>query len=260
MTGRIPIRARGLGALPVPGWTDEYAWVGTIAYDDLPRALNPTDGAIVTANNRVTDAGYPYHLGSDWNRGLRAARIAQMLSAQNAVSIADCCAVQDDALVTYAHGILRNLEAVIPKDRRAAEAVEILRRWDRRCPAPTPWCLPCGYAPGAGFGDELGATCSIGTCSTHRCRCSMPWTTPSTVKERLGATILWAWSCARSSRGRSTAPWTSGSRLGPSVRAWRWGGSTGVHHPTMGRAGIEPWKLVMQAWRRVRMIRSERLL
>jgi penicillin amidase len=248
MTGRIPIRARGLGALPVPGWTDEYAWVGTIAYDDLPRALNPTDGAIVTANNRVTDAGYPYHLGSDWNRGLRAARIAQMLSAQNAVSIADCCAVQDDALVTYAHGILRNLEAVIPKDRRAAEAVEILRRWDRRADAdavaPAVFAVWHMHLVREVFGDELGDD----VLDRYLFNASVP------VLDALdnalnGEGAAWCDDvrtpgmerCAQIvARAFDRAVDELTDRLGPSVRAWRWGRLHQVTfiHPTMGRAGV----------------------
>lgn len=248
MTGRIPIRARGLGALPVPGWTDEYAWVGTIAYDDLPRALNPTDGAIVTANNRVTDAGYPYHLGSDWNRGLRAARIAQMLSARNAVSIADCCAVQDDALVTYAHGILRNLEAVIPKDRRAAEAVEILRRWDRRADAdavaPAVFAVWHMHLVREVFGDELGDD----VLDRYLFNASVP------VLDALdnalnGEGAAWCDDvrtpgmerCAQIvARAFDRAVDELTDRLGPSVRAWRWGRLHQVTfiHPTMGRAGV----------------------
>ncbi|MCS6906726.1 MAG: penicillin acylase family protein, partial [Anaerolineales bacterium] len=59
MPGRIPIRAKGDGRLPVPGWTDEYEWVGYIPFEELPYALNPPQGYIVTANNRVPSADYP---------------------------------------------------------------------------------------------------------------------------------------------------------------------------------------------------------
>src|SRR5205814_6630089 len=41
LAGRVPIRARGIGLAPVPGWTGEHEWTGTIPFDELPRAYNP---------------------------------------------------------------------------------------------------------------------------------------------------------------------------------------------------------------------------
>ena len=52
MTGNVPIRSRGDGAVPVPG-TGEYEWTGYIPFDKLPSRFNPQDGFIVTANNAV---------------------------------------------------------------------------------------------------------------------------------------------------------------------------------------------------------------
>ncbi|MBN2116393.1 MAG: penicillin acylase family protein [Anaerolineales bacterium] len=52
MPGDIPIRAKGDGTVPVPGWTDEYEWTGFVPFEELPYTLNPVEGYIVTANNR----------------------------------------------------------------------------------------------------------------------------------------------------------------------------------------------------------------
>src|SRR5688572_18614518 len=41
MPGDIPIRARGDGTVPVPGWTDEYEWTGFIPFDEAPYTFNP---------------------------------------------------------------------------------------------------------------------------------------------------------------------------------------------------------------------------
>ena len=60
--GNIPIRLSGHnGDYPVPGWTDEYEWQGYIPFDQLPNAYNPPEGYIVSANNAVVGANYPYH-------------------------------------------------------------------------------------------------------------------------------------------------------------------------------------------------------
>jgi penicillin amidase len=78
--GLIPIRAEGHdGMLPVPGWTGEYEWQGYIPFEDLPFAFNPAEGYIVTANNAVVGASYPYSITRQWNQGFRAQRIVDLL-------------------------------------------------------------------------------------------------------------------------------------------------------------------------------------
>ncbi len=57
--GRIPARNPGhTGLLPVPGWTDEYEWLGYIEYDLLPRIWNPERGYVATANQAVVPPAY----------------------------------------------------------------------------------------------------------------------------------------------------------------------------------------------------------
>ncbi len=77
--GDIPIRASGDGRLPVPGWTGEYEWTGIIPHAEMPHALDPAEGLVVTANNRIVGDGYPYPLQAEWLAGYRAIRIRQLL-------------------------------------------------------------------------------------------------------------------------------------------------------------------------------------
>jgi penicillin G amidase len=58
MPGKIPMRRQGDGRYPVPGWNDDYEWLGYIDFEKLPFAFNPEPGYIVTANNPVVDASY----------------------------------------------------------------------------------------------------------------------------------------------------------------------------------------------------------
>ena len=39
MPGDVPIRKKGDGRFPVPGWTGEYDWTGFIPFDQLPYTL-----------------------------------------------------------------------------------------------------------------------------------------------------------------------------------------------------------------------------
>ena len=57
--GRIPVRSRVNGWLPVPGWTGEHEWQGDIPFEELPVSINPQEGYIATANNRPVGEDYP---------------------------------------------------------------------------------------------------------------------------------------------------------------------------------------------------------
>jgi penicillin amidase len=130
--GRIPIRASGDGSMPVPGWTGEYEWVGYIPFDELPRAFNPPEGYIVTANNAVVGPDYPYFLGMDWAPGYRARRIVELIEADPSLSLEDLQAIQGDSSPVYAQEILLYVRALSSDDARLAEALDLLRAWDGR--------------------------------------------------------------------------------------------------------------------------------
>ncbi len=54
--GTVPIRRKGDGWMPVPGWTGEYDWTGFIPFAALPSGLNPPSGHFVSANNKIVPA------------------------------------------------------------------------------------------------------------------------------------------------------------------------------------------------------------
>ncbi len=104
--GKIPIRENWDGRLPVPGWTDEYEWVGYVPFDELPSVYNPEEGYIVTANNPVVDDSYPYLLTTDWNYGDRAYRIVEMIEADSSIDLIDVGLMQFDNYNRHAERIL----------------------------------------------------------------------------------------------------------------------------------------------------------
>ena len=79
LAGRIPLRKKGQGRLPVPGWTSEYGWSSYIPYQALPHFSNPPQEFIVSANNRVFDVNYPIPIDLEPITGDRAQRISEML-------------------------------------------------------------------------------------------------------------------------------------------------------------------------------------
>ncbi len=83
MSGKMPIRPRGIsGMVPLPGWEPANDWQGFYAPEDLPRALNPSQGFLATANHDLNYLGkvHPINLCM---ASYRADRISAILSAQD---------------------------------------------------------------------------------------------------------------------------------------------------------------------------------
>lgn len=128
--GRIPVRAKGDGSVPVPGWNDEYAWAGWIPFEELPHAYNPNSGYIITANNRVTPDDYPYFITYDWAAPYRAQRIVELLSAKNGLTVDDFARIQADQRSAQAQELLPVLLSIAPETDEQRRALELLRSWD----------------------------------------------------------------------------------------------------------------------------------
>jgi penicillin amidase len=130
--GKIPIRASGDGSMPVPGWTGEYEWVNYIPFDELPRAFNPPEGYIITANHAVVGKDFPYFLSMDWSPGYRARRLQELIEEDPSLSLEDMQLIQADSSPVYAQDILPYLTSLNPSDTRATQALNLLRDWDGR--------------------------------------------------------------------------------------------------------------------------------
>ena len=130
LPGRIPIRARGDGTVPVPGWTGEYEWADAIPFERLPWALNPPSGYILTANNRIVPAGYPYLLSHEWDPGFRARRIEALLAPLRRATVADMQGMQLDLMSLPGRETVRALGDLRIAEEPAAGLLADLRGWD----------------------------------------------------------------------------------------------------------------------------------
>jgi penicillin amidase len=134
MAARVPTRKKGHGEVPVPGDTDDYEWTGYIPFDQLPQALNPDSGLIVTANARVVGPNYKPYLTDRWEEPYRTARIYDLLHDKTNLRPIDMLTVETDAY-SYAHFFLAEqisvaAKTVQPKDPRAKKLVDALKDWN----------------------------------------------------------------------------------------------------------------------------------
>jgi penicillin amidase len=132
--GAIPLRAQGDGRLPVPGWTGEWEWTGTIPPDENPHALDPAAGFVVTANNRIVGDEYLHPLPGEWAPGYRAARIRELLARGSRHDAASFGRIHADRLSAPGRALAALARAgrlpPLPDEPLAATARDVLAIWD----------------------------------------------------------------------------------------------------------------------------------
>ncbi len=129
--GRYPIRAQDhIGLYPAPG-DGSYDWKGSVPFDEVPRALNPEKGLIVTANNKVTPEGYPYDLSLEWAEPYRAERIEELIEAAgDDLTAEDMARIQRDQRSSLFRDLRPILERVEPRSEEARGWRGRLLAWD----------------------------------------------------------------------------------------------------------------------------------
>ncbi len=130
--GWVPIRAKGHGMAPVPGWTGEYEWQGYLPLDEWPQAYNPDSGWLATANNLVVGADYPHFLSADLENPCRAHQIVGLITSKANLSAQDFARFQCDTYSAQAERFVRHLLALEPRSDRERRAQSYLKNWDRR--------------------------------------------------------------------------------------------------------------------------------
>jgi len=142
MAARVPLRKKGHGEIPVPGDSDDYEWTGYIPFEQLPQALNPDSGLIVTANARVVGPGYKPYLTDRWEEPYRTARIYELLRDKGGLRPEDMLKVETDTY-SYPHAFLADQlsaasKTAQPKDGRTKKLIEGLKDWNGIADADSP--------------------------------------------------------------------------------------------------------------------------
>jgi penicillin amidase len=132
--GRVPVRRRGHGQVPVPGDSGAFDWVGALPFERLPQATNPASGVLATANNRVVSDDYPDYISERWVGYGRVARIYQLLEQERKFTPEDFLRIQGDIVSLPDRFLAAQLRAAgsslaqHPPDR--AQALAALEEWD----------------------------------------------------------------------------------------------------------------------------------
>lgn len=137
--GRFPRRPwAGRGPVILDGASPEHAWQGYLSWAEHPRAVDPPEGFLATANNRVAAEAPPTIACGFWEPPYRAARISGLLLECPKATAEDMARIQTDIHSLQAAGILARL--VRPTagklcDAGAKQAASLLMQWDLRMTA-----------------------------------------------------------------------------------------------------------------------------
>lgn len=237
---RVPIRKAGDGTLPVPGWTGDYDWVGYVPYDELPQRVDPPDGRIINANNKLVGADYSHFMTAHWFGPQRAARILDRLDAlSRPASVEAMTTIQLDDTSRDALALLPHL--VEATDELPAEARSLFTDWDGSMAADSAapllyhaWRRSLGRLT---FADELGPDFGDFRPSARL------------LKEVFLSGAIWCddtrttarESCAQISARAMREAWAELSAdYGADPSAWRWGEAhvAAFRHPIWSRVPL----------------------
>ncbi|MGY0232879.1 penicillin acylase family protein [Longispora urticae] len=239
--GRVPVRGKGDGRYPAPGWDSGYDWKAFIPFAELPNEYNPERGYVVTANQAVVGAAYPRLLTRDWAFGYRSQRITDLLVGSGKLDAAAIGRIQFDNRNGGAEALVPALLAV----PGSSPARDLLKGWDFQQPAdsaPAAFYNATWRALMARLFDELGKDHPANggerffevTRNLLADPASTWWDDKRTPKVESQQDILAA--------ALADAERELRSRLGSDPKVWKWGDlhTLTLTNQTFGKSGIGP--------------------
>lgn len=158
--GRVPIRRRGDGSVPLPVTDGSDAWGGFIPWQQMPGALNPARGWAGNANHRTLPADYPYAYSTYFAASWRYRRMLELLDAPGRLGAADHWRFMHDTRNVMAAAIAPVMAAALHAHADTRELGDLLAGWnhddDPELVAPTIFQAVYRQFAMLTFRDELG--------------------------------------------------------------------------------------------------------
>jgi penicillin amidase len=132
--GKLPIRSMQNATLPADGTSGENDWKGFVPFQQMPHCVNPPQGFIATANNKIVNDSYPYYISNNWEPPWRSMRLNEVLREQPRFSVKDFEKLQCDVLSLQAREIvpilLHAFDSTAVGNANVKTALEYLRNWN----------------------------------------------------------------------------------------------------------------------------------
>ncbi len=133
--GCVPRRRPGSGLLPAGYAEVAQSWQSFLGFEELPETVNPAQGYIVSANNKLMTDDDRLHLTVDWAGAYRAPRIHALIRDCTRATADDCARWQMDVMNARARRLLPVILPALstaedPPDELTAACIDLLREWD----------------------------------------------------------------------------------------------------------------------------------
>lgn len=122
----LPVRGKQNTTLPLPGWDPSHEWKGYVPFERLPHLYNPSEGYIATANNKIVDDNYPYHISDLWEPPSRIQRLREVLGRDEVFSVEDFERLQNDKVSVHAKEMLGLVLPVLEDSAFTIDGKELL--------------------------------------------------------------------------------------------------------------------------------------
>ncbi|MCL1587557.1 MAG: penicillin acylase family protein [Actinomycetia bacterium] len=131
LVGEAPVRKKGYGTIPMPGWDPEVGWEdGTLSVDELPGQVNPECGFLATANNKPLQGDDGPFISHDFIDGYRVARITEKLAEREDWTLESAGRLQMDLTPIPWREMKTAIVECGATNPNAMLAIEMLETWD----------------------------------------------------------------------------------------------------------------------------------
>ncbi len=129
-TGRLPIRARDDGLLPVEVRDGGDPWRGWIPYAQMPARYDPPRGWLGTCNHKTVTRDYPYAYSTHLSPAFRYRRLAELMNAPGKVSAHKNWLYQRDTMNLLARDVAPVMARILLGAKETEQMGRILNKWD----------------------------------------------------------------------------------------------------------------------------------
>jgi penicillin G amidase len=132
--GKIPVRS-GSALLFRKGWDPAQSWQGYVPESRMPSYINPPQGWLANANNRIHEDRFPYYISHFWEHPSRMERIRNVLGNSSDLDAGAMKELQNDVFSHHARNITGYILPVLQQagqDSLIANILPYLTNWDFR--------------------------------------------------------------------------------------------------------------------------------
>ncbi len=126
--GRVVEKQKYQGQFILDGSTSNFAWNRFLPVQHIPIAINPSQGFLSSANQRVSDSTFPYFTYGEYSTPERARRMNELLKKEIKVTAATMQAIQNDVLDVHARQVLPSLLLAVDKAKLNEDETSMLEK------------------------------------------------------------------------------------------------------------------------------------